>query len=118
LLKGPGRAARPQISGSWWGARRVTDLGDGRLDFAIARQWAAAVFYANESPALGNYLGLQLFRPSASGGQGGQGLSALGAPAYGTTVQVYTPGHTQVSQLDGGSGSAGKRSCSPQPQRR
>ena len=25
-------------------------------------------------------------------------------------MQVYTPGHTQISQLDGGSGSAGKRS--------
>ena len=25
-------------------------------------------------------------------------------------MQIYTPGHTQISQLDGGSGSAGKRS--------
>jgi enediyne biosynthesis protein E4 len=92
------------------GVATADTRGDGRLDFAIARQWAAPVFYANESPAMGNYLGLQLFRPAAAGGAAGPGLSTLGAPAYGTTVQVYTPGHTQVSQLDGGSGSAGKRS--------
>ena len=44
------------------------------------------------------------------GGTPGQGLEGLGAPAYGTTVTIDTPGHTQISQLDGGSGSAGKRS--------
>ena len=45
-----------------------------------------------------------------SGSAPGQSLANLGSPAYGTTVQVFAPGHTQVSQLDGGSGSAGKRS--------
>jgi enediyne biosynthesis protein E4 len=84
--------------------------GDGRLDFAVARQWGPPAFYANESPDLGHYLGLELYRPAAGGGAPGRGLEGLGAPAYGTTVQIYTPGHTQISQLDGGSGSAGKRS--------
>ena len=58
---------------------------------------------------MGNSLGLNLYRP-ADGSTPGQGLANLGAPAYGTTVQVSYPGHTQISQLDGGSGSAGKRS--------
>jgi hypothetical protein len=84
--------------------------GNGRLDFAIARQWGAPIFYANQSPNIGNYLGLNLYRPATSGGTAGQGLSGIGAPAYGTTVTIDTPGHTQINQLDGGSGSAGKRS--------
>jgi hypothetical protein len=85
--------------------------GDGHLDFALARQWAAPVFYANDATDLGNYLGLNFYRPSAAGGgASGQGLEGIGAPAYGTTVQITTPGHTQISQLDPGSGSDGKRS--------
>jgi enediyne biosynthesis protein E4 len=84
--------------------------GDGRLDFAVARQWGPPAFYANESPDLGHYLGLQLYRPATGGGTPGQNLEGLGTPAYGTTVQIYYAGHTQISQLDGGSGSGGKRS--------
>ncbi len=91
------------------GVATADTRGDGHLDFAVARQWAAPAFYANQSPNLGNSLGLNLYRP-ASGSTPGQGLANLGAPAYGTTVQVYYQGHTQISQLDGGSGSAGKRS--------
>jgi len=82
--------------------------GDGRLDFAIARQWGPPAFYENES-LVGNYLGLHLYRP-APGSKPGQGLSGLGSPAYGATVQIDTPGHTQISQLDGGSGHSGKSS--------
>ncbi|HEY1624240.1 MAG TPA: ASPIC/UnbV domain-containing protein [Streptosporangiaceae bacterium] len=84
--------------------------GNGVLDFALARQWGAPIFYQNESPNLGQYLGLNLYRPAVGGGSSNQGLAGMGAPAYGTTVTIDTPGHTQVSQLDGGSGSAGKRS--------
>ena len=83
---------------------------DGRLDFAVARQWGAPAFYANQSPDLGNYLGLELYRPAANGGTPGPGLEGIGTPAYGTTVRISIPGHTQISQLDGGSGSGGKRS--------
>ena len=43
--------------------------GDGRLDFAVARQWGPPAFYANESPDLGHYLGLELYRPAAGGGR-------------------------------------------------
>ena len=60
---------------------------------------------------LGHYLGLELYRPSTGGGKAGQGLEGAGTPAYGATVQIVTPdGHTQISQLDGGSGQGGKRS--------
>jgi enediyne biosynthesis protein E4 len=84
--------------------------GDGQLDFAVARQWGPPAFYANQSPDLGNYLGLELYLPATGGGVPGRGLESIGAPAYGTTVQISFPGHTQLSQLDGGSGSGGKRS--------
>lgn len=83
--------------------------GDGRLDFAVARQWGPPAFYANESPQVGNYLGLHLYRP-VTGDQPGHGLQDIGTPAYGATVQIDTPGHTQISQLDGGSGHSGKSS--------
>ncbi len=44
-------------------------------------------------------------------GSPGQGLEGTGVPAYGTTVQISTPGgHTQISQVDGGGGHSGKRS--------
>jgi hypothetical protein len=84
-------------------------LGDGRLDFAVARQWGPPAFYANESASLGHYLGLQLYRP-VPGGHPGTGLAGTGTPAYGVTAQVFTPGHTQIAQLDGGSGHSGKSS--------
>jgi enediyne biosynthesis protein E4 len=92
------------------GVATADTRGDGRLDFAIARQWGPPAFYANQSPDMGNDLGLNLYRPAPSGGNAGQGLEGLGAPAYGTTVQINTAGHTQISQLDGGSGGGGKRS--------
>jgi enediyne biosynthesis protein E4 len=92
------------------GVATADTRGDGHLDFAVARQWGPPAFYANQSPNMGSYLGLNFYRPTTGGGSPGQNLENLGAPAYGTTVQVYTPGHTQLSQLDGGSGSAGKRS--------
>jgi hypothetical protein len=92
------------------GVATADTRADGHLDFAVARQWGTPAFYANQSPDMGNYLGLNLYRPAVGGGTQGQDLEGIGAPAYGTTVQVYTPGHTQLSQLDGGSGSGGKRS--------
>ena len=37
--------------------------GDGRLDFAVANQWAASSFYRNESRDRGSFLGLHLLLP-------------------------------------------------------
>ncbi|HEY2443841.1 MAG TPA: ASPIC/UnbV domain-containing protein [Streptosporangiaceae bacterium] len=83
---------------------------DGRLDFAVARQWGPPAFYANQAPHRGAYLGLQLYRPVAGDSQA-QGLANIGSPAYGATAQIDLPdGHTQIAQLDGGSGHSGKSS--------
>jgi enediyne biosynthesis protein E4 len=82
--------------------------GDGRLDFAVARQWGPPAFYRNESPHTGNSITLNLYRPAAVAGR--PPLAAIGAPAYGSTVLIKTPGHQQISQLDGGSGHDGYRS--------
>ncbi len=90
------------------GVATADTRGTGQLDFAVARQWGPPAFYVNNSPGRGQYLGLNLYHPAQ--GSAGQGLEGLGSPAYGTTVEVSYPGHTQVSQLDGGSGSGGKRS--------
>ncbi|WP_305781029.1 CRTAC1 family protein [Nocardia nova] len=87
--------------------------GTGRLSFAVARQWEAPVYYRNDSPDLGQYLGLRLFTPptnTASGGTTIAGQPILGSPALGAEVTVTTPdGKSHVAQLDGGSGHAGKR---------
>lgn len=82
---------------------------DGAMDFAVARQWGPPAFYANEAPARGNYLDFRLYRP-ATDGTADQGLADTGAPAYGTTIRITTPGGTQIGQLDGGGGHAGYRS--------
>lgn len=84
--------------------------GTGTLDFAVARQWAAPVFYANTSPGRGNSLELELYRPSTDPADAGKGLEGIGTPAYGATVQITTPQGTQISQLDGGGGHVGFRS--------
>lgn len=83
---------------------------DGALDFAVARQWGPPAFYANESPHRGHYLGLELYRPAAGRYPAG-GMQGIGSPAYGATAQIFLPGgHTQIAQLDGGSGHSGKSS--------
>ncbi|MEU2250405.1 ASPIC/UnbV domain-containing protein [Streptomyces sp. NPDC019224] len=82
--------------------------GTGHLDFAVARQWGPPAFYANTA-SVGSSITLNLYRPSA-GEHKGTGLQGAGAPAYGTTVILRSPGRTQVSQLDGGSGHDGYRS--------
>jgi hypothetical protein len=78
--------------------------GDGRLDFAVARQWGEPVFYHNDSPSTGAFLGLRLCHELAGGVAGG-------SPAIGTQVSVTIPsGRTYIARVDGGSGHGGKRS--------
>ncbi|WP_158883803.1 CRTAC1 family protein [Amycolatopsis anabasis] len=82
--------------------------GDGRLDFAVARQWEAPVFYHNESPSPGAFLGLRLTydSPAAAGP-----LPATGSPVIGAEVTVTTAdGRKHIGRVDGGSGHSGKRS--------
>jgi hypothetical protein len=90
------------------GIAMADTTGTGRLDFAVARQWGPPAFYQNMADDLGNTLTLNLYRPSTL--SSGSSLAAAGAPAYGSTVQIQTPGHTQISQLDGESGHDGYRS--------
>ncbi len=81
--------------------------GDGRQDFAVARQWGPPAFYRNTKTEIGAFLGLRLHRPSLGGAPGGGGLT----PAYGAQARVTTAdGRTQLAQLDGGGGHSGKRS--------
>ncbi|MFJ6573616.1 CRTAC1 family protein [Streptomyces sp. NPDC091292] len=72
--------------------------GDGRLDLAVAHQWAEPAFYRNESPDTGDFLGLKLTHPSGS--------PVVDAQA---TV-VLADGTRRVSRVDGGGGHSGKRS--------
>lgn len=76
--------------------------GDGRLDFAVARQWDQPVFYRNDSPARGSFLDLQLVRP---------GGARPGSPVVGAQVDVTTAAGRRVTGVvDGGGGHTGKRS--------
>ncbi len=83
--------------------------GTGALDFAVARQWGPPVFYANKAK-LGDYVSLNLYRPSTDGGKAGEGLNGMGTPAYDATVTITNKEGTQVSELDGGGGHGGYRS--------
>lgn len=72
--------------------------GDGKLDFAVARQWDQPVFYRNNGDSTDEFLGLKLTHPD-------------GAPVVGAQVKAITSdGRTFINRLDGGSGHSGKRS--------
>lgn len=90
------------------GIATADTTGTGRLDFAVARQWGAPVFYENTAKDLGHSLTLNLYRPSTLTTR--SPLEGTGTPAYGSTVLIKTPGHEQIGQLDGGSGHDGYRS--------
>ncbi|HZN70164.1 MAG TPA: CRTAC1 family protein [Micromonosporaceae bacterium] len=89
--------------------------GDGRLDFAVARQWDEPIFYHNDSPTQGAFLGLRLTHETAGAPAGPAAvpgeLPATGSPAVGAQVTVTTSdGRTFIGRVDGGSGHGGKRS--------
>ena len=91
------------------GIATADTTGTGTMDFAIAQQWAQPLFFANQSPNLGNNLELELYRPSTDG-DANMGLEGIGAPAYDATATITTPDGTQIGQLDGGGGHGGYRS--------
>ncbi len=86
--------------------------GDGDLDFAVANQWEPSVFYRNDCPDCGAFLGLALALPL-----NGEGLSVQAGrpggplrPAVGAAARVILPdGRVLTAQVDGGNGHAGKR---------
>ncbi|MDG3008357.1 CRTAC1 family protein [Paludisphaera sp. Pla2] len=89
--------------------------GDGRLDFAVANQWAASTFHHNESTGSDAFLGLHLrlpLRPEATSARTGHpGPDTPGRPAIGAEASVALPsGRRLVAQCDGGNGHSGKRS--------
>ena len=85
------------------GIATADTTGDGAMDFAVARQWGAPAFYANQTADRGNFIDFNLYHPAANGGP-------LGSPAYGATVQITTPAGKQIAELDGGGGHGGYRS--------
>lgn len=93
----------------------VADVdGDGDLDMALANQYEASIFYRNDSPVAGNFLGLNLLLP-VSGKEAAlttyKGrIANKGRPAIGAQATVIFPdGQRRVAQVDGGSGHSGKR---------
>ena len=92
--------------------------GDGRLDFVFANQWEPSVYFHNESPSSGAFLGLHLLlplegaQPLALTERGGHpGRDTPGRPAFGATALVRLPdGRKFIAQVDGGTGHSGRRS--------
>ncbi|MBU2667265.1 VCBS repeat-containing protein [Actinoplanes bogorensis] len=63
---------------------------DGRLDMAVANQWARSTFAHNDGPAR-EFLGLSLHLPAATAG-------AVPRPAIGATATVTRPDGTTATQ--------------------
>jgi hypothetical protein len=88
--------------------------GDGRLDMAIANQWAPSSFHHNRSLDVGSFLGLHLRIPLRDGPTraraGHPGADTPGRPAIGAEATVLLPdGRRLFAQVDGGNGHSGKR---------
>lgn len=92
--------------------------GDGRLDFAVANQWAPSTFYHNRSERSGTFLGLHLrlqagpraTAPTESS-PGHRQPRAGERPAIGAVATIVLPeGRRLIAQVDGGNGHSGKRS--------
>ncbi|MEV0899205.1 CRTAC1 family protein [Actinoplanes sp. NPDC049802] len=80
--------------------------GNGGQDFAVARQWDEPIYYRNDNPGDGDFVGLRLHRPAL-----GDTTGAATTPAYGAKVRLTTAdGRTQLAQVDGGGGHSGRRS--------
>lgn len=78
--------------------------GDGKLDMAVARQWADPVFYRNDSPSSGKSIVLKLTHE-------GTAAENAGTPVVGAEVMAKLPdGRTVLSRVDGSSGHSGRRS--------
>jgi len=95
---------------------------DGRLDFAVANQWANSSVFLNESSASNGFLGLRLRLPINPTTSEAIQTYAWGNPcrpprdlltrsATGAVVTVeMAGGQKAIAQVDGGNGHSGKRS--------
>ncbi len=80
---------------------------DGDMDIIVANQWEPSVLYRNECVRCGSSLVLNLFHTRIDG----TGAETGRVPAIGATAVVTLPhGERLLSEVDGGSGHAGKRS--------
>ncbi len=89
--------------------------GDGRLDFALADQWADSYFFHNVGRPAGAFIALHVLLPIGSASttlHDGYRLERMrGYAALGARVTVFLPdGRKLVQQVDGGNGHSGKRS--------
>lgn len=89
--------------------------GDGRLDMAIANQWADSIMCANTAPNAGRFLGLHLVRalePQAFAVRPGHpSRGDRTTLAVGASVQIWR-GSTLIGarEVDAGNGHSGRRS--------
>ncbi len=73
--------------------------GDGRMSYAVARQWGPTIFYRNTSSNGNGFLTLNLRLPMAEGTR----------PAIGATATLHrADGQKCLAGVDGGSGHSGK----------
>jgi hypothetical protein len=105
--------AEPVPPGPSRGIAIADVYGDGRLDYAVARQWGPTIFYRNMSPPDNRFLELDLRMPlnptrgvhDVTGGNVPPSMPAIGAAA---TLQM-PDGRRCLAQVDGGNGHSGKR---------
>jgi enediyne biosynthesis protein E4 len=93
--------------------------GDGRLDFAVANQWANSFFFRNVAPRPGGFIGLHLRLPIGPGsdvptvvhpGHPQSESDGPSRPAIGATATVHRPdGRQLIAEVDGGNGHSGQR---------
>jgi hypothetical protein len=89
--------------------------GDGRLDYAVAREWDTSYVFHNESPNAGRAIGLRLLRSAVPSSAvivlGGAPPSVHAYPAIGAEAVVRAGGAApHIAQVNGGNGHSGKSS--------
>jgi hypothetical protein len=91
---------------------------DGRLDFAVANQWAESDLFVNRGQTANTSLNLRLLLPPVDApanrtvvATGAASDTTRGSPAVGATATLRLPDGRQVSgQVDGGNGHSSVRS--------
>ena len=88
----------------------VADVdGDGRLDFAVARQWEPSDFYRNVANGMGASLELRLLVPVEHPAVA-SAAAVAGRPAIGAVARIVRPdGRPLIGEVDGGNGHSGAR---------
>lgn len=91
--------------------------GDGKVDYAVARQWDSSLFFHNDSPLAGRSIVLRLLLPSrpspkttvvAGAPPALDAFPAIGATAFVRVARAGAPLLTE--QVTGGNGHSGKSS--------